>query len=84
MPLIAHDKKYGEMTVPDIRRLVTGHDTTDKAIAVEDGALPLVSHPATQPGLAFCAEQKRRSDDVSQRGTIHARAARDARITARP
>lgn len=41
------------MSLPDIRRIVTGHAPTGKAIVVENGTLPHVIRPETQPGLAF-------------------------------
>lgn len=37
----------------DIRRIVTGHDQDGKAVVLSDGALPHVTRPSTQPGLAF-------------------------------
>lgn len=39
--------------LPDIRRIVTGHDHSGKAVIIEQGALAHVTHPPTQPGLAF-------------------------------
>lgn len=39
--------------LPEIRRVVTGHDATGKAIVLSDGALPHVTRPPMQPGLAF-------------------------------
>ncbi len=41
------------MTLPNVRRIVTGHDSTGKAIVLQDGALPNVTRPSAQPGLAF-------------------------------
>ncbi len=41
------------MAFSDIRRIVTGHDDTGKAIVLQDGPLPHVTRPPTQPGLAF-------------------------------
>lgn len=37
----------------DIRRVVTGHDETGRAIVLSDGAPPHVTRPPQQPGLAF-------------------------------
>lgn len=37
----------------DIRRVVTGHDTGGRAVVLSDGALPHVTRPTHQPGLAF-------------------------------
>jgi mannose-6-phosphate isomerase-like protein (cupin superfamily) len=37
----------------DVRRVVTGHDATGKAIVLTDGTPPHVTRPAHQPGLAF-------------------------------
>lgn len=37
----------------DIRRVVTGHDNAGRAIVLADGALPHVTRPPQQPGLAF-------------------------------
>ncbi|TMV88624.1 cupin domain-containing protein [Thioclava sp. BHET1] len=36
-----------------VRRVVTGHDETGKAIVLSDGAPPTVIRPPHQPGLAF-------------------------------
>lgn len=36
-----------------VRRVVTGHDTSGKAIVLSDGAPPHITRPAQQPGLAF-------------------------------
>lgn len=41
------------MTFPEIRRIVTGHDESGKAIVVDNGPLPHVTRPPAQPGLAF-------------------------------
>ncbi|SMY09344.1 cupin domain-containing protein [Flavimaricola marinus] len=41
------------MELPAIRRIVTGHDPSGKAIATAIGPLPHVTRPANQPGLAF-------------------------------
>lgn len=41
------------MTLPDIRRIVTGHDDAGRAIVLSNGPLPHVTRPALQPGLAF-------------------------------
>jgi len=41
------------MTSKNIRRVVTGHDKTGKAIVLSDGDLPHVTKPPHQPGLAF-------------------------------
>lgn len=41
------------MAPPEIRRIVTGHDKTGKAILLQNGPLPHVTRPPTQPGLAF-------------------------------
>ncbi len=41
------------MVSQNIRRVVTGHDSTGKAIVLSDGAPPHVTRPAHQPGLAF-------------------------------
>lgn len=41
------------MDQPDVRRIVTGHDASGKAIVLSDGALPHVTRPPAQPGLAF-------------------------------
>ncbi len=41
------------MKLPDIRRIVTAHDENGKAIIAENGPLPNVNRPPTQPGLAF-------------------------------
>lgn len=37
----------------NVRRVVTGHDATGKAIVLADGAPPLVIRSPVQPGLAF-------------------------------
>lgn len=37
----------------NVRRVVTGHDATGKAIILSDGTPPNVIRPAHQPGLAF-------------------------------
>ena len=37
----------------DIRRVVTGHEPDGKAVVLSDGALPHVTRPPGQPGLAF-------------------------------
>ena len=41
------------MVSTNVRRVVTGHDATGKAVVVMDGAPPHVTRPAHQPGLAF-------------------------------
>lgn len=41
------------MALPDIRRIVTGHDGSGKAVVLTQGALPHVTRPSAQPGLAF-------------------------------
>lgn len=41
------------MAPKEIRRVVTGHDPQGKAIVLSDGALPHVTRPPHQPGLAF-------------------------------
>lgn len=41
------------MTGGDVRRVVTGHDETGRAIVLTDGAPPHVTRPPQQPGLAF-------------------------------
>jgi len=41
------------MPLPDIRRIVTGHDQNGKAMVVQSGGLPHVTRPIAQPGLAF-------------------------------
>jgi hypothetical protein len=41
------------MLSTNIRRVVTGHDDTGRAIVVSDGAPPHVTRPTEQPGLAF-------------------------------
>jgi len=41
------------MTLPAIRRIVTGHDASGKAIVTQNGPLPHVTRPMHQPGLAF-------------------------------
>ena len=38
------------MTLPPIRRVVTGHDAGGRAIVVSDGALPTVVELAAIPG----------------------------------
>ena len=40
------------MTNP-VRRVVTGHDRTGKAIVMQDGAPPVITTSPVQPGLAF-------------------------------
>jgi hypothetical protein len=41
------------MVSKNVRRVVTGHDETGKAIVLSDGAPPTVTRPPHQPGLAF-------------------------------
>ncbi|MCB1387872.1 MAG: cupin domain-containing protein [Rhodobacteraceae bacterium] len=41
------------MVTQNVRRVVTGHDETGKAIVLSDGAPPHVTRPPHQPGLAF-------------------------------
>lgn len=41
------------MSFKDIRRIVTAHDENGKAIVAENGPVPHVTRPPTQPGLAF-------------------------------
>lgn len=41
------------MVSRNVRRVVTGHDQTGKAIVLSDGAPPNVIRPEHQPGLAF-------------------------------
>lgn len=41
------------MTLPPIRRVVTGHDAGGRAIVVSDGALPTVVELAAIPGTIF-------------------------------
>jgi mannose-6-phosphate isomerase-like protein (cupin superfamily) len=41
------------MVSQNVRRVVTGHDETGKAIVLSDGAPPNVTRPPHQPGLAF-------------------------------
>jgi Cupin domain len=41
------------MASSDIRRVVTGHDESGRAIVVSDAAPPHVTRPPQQPGLAF-------------------------------
>jgi Cupin domain len=41
------------MLSKDIRRVVTGHDQSGRAIVVSDAAPPHVTRPPQQPGLAF-------------------------------
>ncbi|MGH1368110.1 MAG: cupin domain-containing protein [Maritimibacter sp.] len=41
------------MVSKNVRRVVTGHDETGKAIVLNDGTPPTVIRPAHQPGLAF-------------------------------
>lgn len=41
------------MTLPPIRRIVTGHAADGRAIIAQAGPLPHVIHPPGQPGLAF-------------------------------
>jgi len=41
------------MVSKNVRRVVTGHDETGKAIVLSDGAPPHVTRPEHQPGLAF-------------------------------
>lgn len=41
------------MALPEIRRFVTGHDDTGKAIVLQNGPLPHTTRPPMQPGLAF-------------------------------
>jgi hypothetical protein len=41
------------METKNVRRVVTGHDATGKAIVLSDDAPPHVTRPEHQPGLAF-------------------------------
>jgi hypothetical protein len=41
------------MVSNNVRRVVTGHDATGRAVVLSDGAPPNVIRPAHQPGLAF-------------------------------
>lgn len=41
------------MVSENVRRVVTGHDETGKAVVLSDGAPPHVTRPEYQPGLAF-------------------------------
>jgi mannose-6-phosphate isomerase-like protein (cupin superfamily) len=41
------------MVSKNVRRVVTGHDASGKAIVLSDGAPPHVTRPEYQPGLAF-------------------------------
>lgn len=41
------------MVSKNVRRVVTGHDETGRAIVLSDGAPPHVTRPHQQPGLAF-------------------------------
>lgn len=41
------------MALPDIRRIVTGHDDKGRAVVLAQGPLPHVVRPPLQPGLAF-------------------------------
>lgn len=41
------------MSLRDIRRIVTGHNQEGKAVVLSDSALPHVTRPPMQPGLAF-------------------------------
>ncbi len=41
------------MVTKNVRRVVTGHDATGKAIVMSDDAPPHVTRPEHQPGLAF-------------------------------
>lgn len=41
------------MAGSDVRRVVTGHDATGRAIVLSDGPPPHVTRPPQQPGLAF-------------------------------
>jgi hypothetical protein len=41
------------MVSQNVRRVVTGHDQTGKAIVLSDGTPPHVTRPPHQPGLAF-------------------------------
>lgn len=41
------------MLSTNVRRVVTGHDPSGKAIVLTDGAPPHVTRPPHQPGLAF-------------------------------
>src|SRR5664279_3407435 len=45
--------KDGAMVSRDIRRVVTGHDASGRAIVLSDGAPPHVTRPPEQAGLAF-------------------------------
>jgi len=39
--------------LPDVRRVVTGHDSSGRAIVLQDGTPRHIIRPAAQPGLAF-------------------------------
>jgi hypothetical protein len=41
------------MTERNVRRVVTGHDETGRAVVLTDGPPPHVTRPPQQPGLAF-------------------------------
>lgn len=41
------------MVSRNVRRVVTGHDSSGKAVVLSDGAPPHVTRPEQQPGLAF-------------------------------
>lgn len=41
------------MSGQDVRRVVTGHDETGRAVVVSDSTPPHVTRPEHQPGLAF-------------------------------
>lgn len=41
------------MVSKNVRRVVTGHDETGKAVVLSDGVPPHVTRPDHQPGLAF-------------------------------
>jgi hypothetical protein len=41
------------MTSANVRRIVTGHDASGRAIVLSDGPPPHVTRPPQQPGLAF-------------------------------
>lgn len=56
LPLLEQPINYGKvrgMVSLNVRRVVTGHDATGKAVVLTDGAPPHVTRPPHQPGLAF-------------------------------
>ncbi|CUH82190.1 cupin domain-containing protein [Tropicibacter naphthalenivorans] len=42
-----------QKALPEVHRVVTGHDASGKAVVLSDGAPPHVTRPPHQPGLAF-------------------------------